>query len=44
MYAKQPASEKGHGRIETREVRIVTDIDWLENSETRVFLRICGRI
>jgi predicted transposase YbfD/YdcC len=30
----QSALEKGHGRIENREVRIVTDIDWLENSET----------
>jgi hypothetical protein len=34
MYAKRSGSEKGRGRIETREVRIVTDIDWLENAET----------
>jgi hypothetical protein len=30
----QSELEKGHGRLEKREVRIVTDIDWLENSET----------
>jgi hypothetical protein len=34
--------EKGHGRLEKREVRIVTGIDWLENSETLVFLRNVG--
>jgi tyrosyl-tRNA synthetase len=25
--------EKDHGRLEKREVRIVTDIDWLENKD-----------
>jgi hypothetical protein len=29
----QSGSEKGRGRVEKREVRIVKDIDWLENKE-----------
>jgi predicted transposase YbfD/YdcC len=29
----QSELKKGHGRLEKREVRIVTDIDWLENKE-----------
>jgi hypothetical protein len=29
----QSGLEKGHGRLERREVRVVTDIDWLENKK-----------
>jgi predicted transposase YbfD/YdcC len=29
----QSGLEKGHGRLERREVRVVTDIGWLENKE-----------